>query len=346
MTDDRMLQPAPFTVIGAEAVRRALAARPGHLVALVRDTYLAHDAGLTVNPDSYFLRFPDRPGDRIIALPAAIGGDAPVSGIKWIASFPGNLARGIDRASAVLVLNDAQTGYPFACLESSIISAARTAASAVLGAELLHGPERRARQMAVIGAGPIARAITDMLFATGWHAGGLVVHDLDLARATAFADAIGLRRRIATRATADISSAIRHADLVIFATTAGRPHVMDAELFAHAPTVLHVSLRDLGPEVILSAWNLVDDVDHALKADTSLHLVEKARGDRGFVAGTVADAVHGRIAPDRSRPRIFSPFGMGILDLALGLDVWKAVTGQGGGIAVPDFFPRTATLGL
>ncbi|WP_372095528.1 2,3-diaminopropionate biosynthesis protein SbnB [Tistrella mobilis] len=343
---DRMLQPAPFTVIGAEAVRRALAARPDHLIALVRDTYLAHDAGLTVNPDSYFLRFPDRPGDRIIALPAAIGGDDPVSGIKWIASFPGNLSRGIDRASAVLVLNDAGTGYPVACLESSIISAARTAASAVLGAELLHGPEKRARQVAVIGTGPIARAITDMLFATGWQAGELVAHDLDLARATAFADAIGLRRRIPTRATADIAAAISQADLVIFATTAGRPHVLDAGLFAHAPTVLHISLRDLGPEVILSAWNLVDDVDHALKADTSLHLVEKARGDRGFVAGTIADAVRGRIVPDRSRPRIFSPFGMGILDLALGLDVWKTVTDQGGGVVVPDFFPRTATLGL
>ena len=84
------------------------------IVELVEATYRLHGAGDSVNPPSYFLRFPDRPTSRIIALPASIGGDVRVDGLKWISSFPENVAAGIPRASAVLILNDHDTGYPFA----------------------------------------------------------------------------------------------------------------------------------------------------------------------------------------------------------------------------------------
>src|SRR5882672_829994 len=130
--------PTPqFTVISGAQVHRALEGREKRIVELVADTYRVHGAGDSVNPPSYFLRFPDRPTSRIIALLASIGGQVRVDGIKWISSFPENVAAGIPRASAVLILNDRDTGYPFAVLESSIISATRTAASAAVAADWL-----------------------------------------------------------------------------------------------------------------------------------------------------------------------------------------------------------------
>ena len=127
----------PFAVISGAQVQGALQGREKEIVELVAATYRLHGAGDSVNPPSYFLRFPDRPSSRIIALPASIGGPIRVDGLKWISSFPENVAAGIPRASAVLILNDHDTGYPFACLESSIISATRTAASAALAADWL-----------------------------------------------------------------------------------------------------------------------------------------------------------------------------------------------------------------
>src|SRR5258705_540993 len=146
-----------------------LRAHRSECILIVREAYLAHADGRCVNPDSYFLQFPDKPGCRIIALPAYLGKNFDVAGLKWIASYPTNIQRGFPRASAVLVLNSYETGYPFAILESSIISAARTAASAALAAYWLNGQSRKAQSLGIVGTGFIARYIYDFLIGTGWE---------------------------------------------------------------------------------------------------------------------------------------------------------------------------------
>jgi len=109
----------PLTIVSGSQIATLMPSLRRDILKLVETTYLQHDAGLTNNPDSYFLRFADRQSDRIIALPAAISNDSPISGIKWIASYPKNIERNLQRASAVLLLNDYETGYPVACLEAS-----------------------------------------------------------------------------------------------------------------------------------------------------------------------------------------------------------------------------------
>ena len=64
----------PFAVISGAQVQDALQGREKQIVELVEATYRLHGEGASVNPPSYFLRFPDRPAARIIALPASIGG--------------------------------------------------------------------------------------------------------------------------------------------------------------------------------------------------------------------------------------------------------------------------------
>ncbi|GAA1242913.1 2,3-diaminopropionate biosynthesis protein SbnB [Kitasatospora nipponensis] len=329
-----------FAVVSGGQVHRVLENRHRELVDLVEAAYRTHGAGDTVNPPSYFLRFPDRPTSRIIALPASIGGEVQVDGIKWISSFPQNVPAGIPRASAVLILNDHATGYPLACLESSIISATRTAASAALAADKLTEAGRRPRRIGFFGVGLIARYINEYLTGTGWSFDEAGVFDLSAEHAGGFADYLKRSGDGATQVTIAQSAEelIRNSDLIVFATTAGAPHVTDPGWFSHNPVVLHVSLRDLSPEVVLGATNIVDDVEHCLKADTSLHLAEQRTGNREFVDGTLNDVLTGALRPATDRPVIFSPFGLGVLDLAVGKHVYDSLLAAGELVVVEDFF--------
>ncbi|MFF0149647.1 ornithine cyclodeaminase [Amycolatopsis sulphurea] len=329
----------PFAVISGAQVHQALSGRESQIVELVEDAYRVHGTGDSVNPPSYFLRFPGRPADRIIALPACLGGQTNVAGLKWISSYPGNVAAGIPRASAVLILNDPATGYPFACLESSIISATRTAASAALAADWLSRDRQRPRRVGFVGVGLIARYIHTFLAGTGWTFDEIGVHDLRPDSAAGFRGYLeqsGVTGQISVHETAE--NLIRSSDLVVFATIAGQPHVHDPSWFAHNPLVLHISLRDLAPEILVASTNIVDDIDHCLKAGTSPHLVEQRTGNRDFLLGTLDDVISARVTPPADRPLIFSPFGLGVLDLAVGTFVYDQVSHDGGLHIIEDFF--------
>ncbi len=328
-----------FAVISGAQVQQALQGREDQVMKVVEDTYRLHGAGDSINPPSYFLRFPDRPSSRIIALPASIGGEVNVDGLKWISSFPDNVAVGIPRASAVLILNDHDTGYPFACLESSIISAVRTAASAALAADWLSRDRGRPTRVGFIGVGLIARYIHTFLAGTGWGFDETGVHDLSADSTDGFRGYLnksGATTRITVHESAE--TLIRSSDLVVFATVAGEPHIQDVSWFAHNPLVLHVSLRDLAPEILLASTNIVDDVEHCLKANTSPHLVEQLTGNRDFLDGTLDDVMAGRVRIPTDRPVVFSPFGLGVLDLAVGSFVYNQVVSAGELNVVDDFF--------
>ncbi|QIS04250.1 2,3-diaminopropionate biosynthesis protein SbnB [Nocardia brasiliensis] len=328
-----------FDLVTGPVVNDILRNNRTAVIDIVRDAYVAHRAGSTVNPDSYFLRFPDKPAARIIALPAFLGGDVGLAGIKWISSFPENITRGAPRASAVLVLNDYATGYPIACLEAATISAARTAASAALAARTLRPEGYASTAIAVLGAGVIARNICDYLLAIGCRPSEFVIYDLHEASSRALADYLSQELGQQASIAAGLADALS-AETVVLATTAAKPYI-DAK-FAPGQLVLNISLRDLAPEVVLAATNIVDDVDHCLKADTSPHLAEQLSGSRDFVTGTLADILTGALDVPGAGPVVFSPFGMGVLDLAVGAYVHKRARAAGTALAVPEFFAETS----
>ena len=331
-----------LSVINGKTVFDVISTHRDECIDVVRNAYLAHASGHSVNPDSYFLRFPDKPDCRIIALPAYLGNGFGVAGLKWIASYPGNIQRGFPRASAVLVLNSCDTGYPFAILESSIISAARTAASAALAAYWLNGKSRQAHALGIVGTGFIARYVYDFLIDTGWAIKEVRLYDKSAAESEKFKHtACRPAHHRSVKVVPHLTDVVGASDLLVITTVASTPHITDTWLFSHNPIVLHISLRDLAPAILLQSQNVVDDVEHVMKANTSPHLTEQLTGNRNFVTATLAEIMQEQRSVNRSRPIIFSPFGLGVLDVAVGKWIYDRAVATGQDLRLSDFFYET-----
>jgi ornithine cyclodeaminase len=324
-------------------VRAALAGKEKQVIAAVKDAYCEHQAGNSCLPHSVFVRFPGREKERIIALPGFLGGKDEIAGIKWISSFPQNVAQGISRASAIMVLNSLATGRPEALLEGSIISAARTAASAALAADVMHA-RGGIDALGVIGCGLIAKEIVRYVAALGRKLGTVLVYDIDAARAAAFRDSLApIVGAVPVEVCASTEEVLRRGAVIAFATTAVTPTVADISICRPGATILHISLRDLTAQAILQGDNIVDDVDHVMRAQTSVHLAEQQVGHRNFVRGTLADVVLGKQPPrrDERTVAVFSPFGLGVLDLAVARLVMADARQQGKGTRIDGFFDGT-----
>ncbi len=336
----RHLGGSDLLAISGHEVLSLIQGKEQDIVEIVKNAYRVHDHGDSSLPFSSFLRFPDNPTDRIIALPAYLGGGVNSAGIKWVASFPANVERGLDRASAVLVINSMATGRATAILEASLINAARTAASAALAAKVLR--PGKTRTAGFIGCGVINLEVARFLISTCPDIETFLLFDLDRERSKLFQERC--RQAFSTidvNVAEDLDTVLETAALISFATTAVKPYVPNLKLCAPGTVVLHISLRDLLPEAILSSDNVVDDVDHVCRAETSIHLAEQRTGNRRFIRCTLGQILNGTTAPRFGAGDIvvFSPFGLGILDLALGEFLLAEALATGKGNVIRSFFP-------
>jgi ornithine cyclodeaminase/alanine dehydrogenase-like protein (mu-crystallin family) len=85
--------------------------------------------GIHTQPDAF-----------IHAMPAFIPA-MKSAGIKWVSGYPENQARGLPYISGLLILNDIETGLPYAVMDCVWITAYRTAAATAIAAKYLANPE-------------------------------------------------------------------------------------------------------------------------------------------------------------------------------------------------------------
>ena len=129
-------------------VREAVS--PERALEAVRAAFIAYARGDWTMPPKVYV--PAYPAGDFRAMPALGGGHAL---LKWVTSFPGNPAKGLPTVTGLVLLSDASNGMLKAVLDAGAVTALRTGAAAVLGAEALGRDD--AETAAVIGAGSMGR---------------------------------------------------------------------------------------------------------------------------------------------------------------------------------------------
>ena len=92
------------------------------------------------------VEMPPKPGihtmpDAFIhAMPAYIP-SMRSAGIKWVSGYPENFKRGLPYISGLMILNDVETGVPYAIMDCAWITAMRTGAASALSAKYLARPD-------------------------------------------------------------------------------------------------------------------------------------------------------------------------------------------------------------
>jgi ornithine cyclodeaminase/alanine dehydrogenase-like protein (mu-crystallin family) len=232
----------------------------------------------------------------LLLMPAE---SAASTGVKVLTIADGNPARGLPLISAVYVLFDAETLRPAALLDGAALTTLRTPAVSLAAVRpVLAG--RAGLRVVIFGAGPQGTGHEETLRAV-----------CDVARVT-----VATRR---TAGSADVTAALREADVVVCATTSRTP-VFDSALLrddavvvavgAHEPTA-----RELDTALCARATVIVEDVPTAVAeaGEVVQAIAEGALSQRELVP--LREAV--RRPPVAPGPVVFKSNGMSWEDLVV-----------------------------
>lgn len=253
-----------------------------------------------VQPIKPYLRYGD-PKNRIIAMPAYVGGDIQCSGIKWISSFPDNIHKGIPRAHCIVVLNDPTTGVPIAMINDPLISVIRTTAvTSWMIVSLVGATEKMPKKIGIIGHGPIGRMHSIMLKSI-FKTAEQFIYDVDPSK-----------RNVETW-----QEAYRDMDIVITSTVSPTRYI--DRLPKQGAWLMNVSLRDYEPTRDLYYTTdhvIVDSWDEINRENTDIEqLNEVVNGRLEDTHKTIFDLEGMNIKPTDTV--FFNPMGMAAFDIAV-----------------------------
>ncbi len=299
----------------------------------VQSVLALHDSNGVILPSKVVLDLGERERGRINAMPAYLGGEFNICGMKWIAGFPPNpVKHGIPRAHAVTILNDAETGVPLAIMDGTYISAMRTGAVTGVGARFLASPASEV--IGIIGCGVQAR--TQIMALQAAVPGVKLVRAYDIRKQARdqFVRWVGDKLDLKCDPAESPRQAIEGADIAVTVTVADEPIVKDAwlkkgSLFAHVG-----SYQEEEEAVVFNSDKIVVDIwEEVLHRQTPLlaRLFRAGKIGETRIHANIGTIIRGR-KKGREKPEeriFFSPLGLGSEDIGVACLVYRAAKQKG-----------------
>ncbi|MDR0270952.1 2,3-diaminopropionate biosynthesis protein SbnB [Paenibacillus sp.] len=307
------------------------------LTDIIEDIVKIKDAGDSVHPIKPYLRF-RKPENRIIAMPAFVGGSFNISGIKWIASFPDNRQLGLPRAHNTIILNDTATGKPAAFIHSGMLNGLRTAAVSGLMLKAYIAARRPSKlRLGIIGWGPIGRLHLDMCVSLfGDMLERITLYDLSGVDMETVPEAV----RAITDIANDWQSVYRNSDVFATCTVSAQRYIDETP--PKGVLLLNISLRDYMPQSVAGLKAVV--VDEWVEVCRENTDVEQLHIEHGLLESNVltfADVIcrEGLATFTKEEPVFFNPMGLAVFDIGVADYYLQEALRLGKGIELEDAHP-------
>lgn len=301
---------------------------------VIEQAVITLDGGEFSQPIKPYLRYRDR-SNRIIAMPAFLGGDTDMAGIKWIASFPKNIEQGIQRAHSMTILNDSAIGKPVAAFNTALVSGIRTAS--VTGLMIRHYEKVRPLNnvtVGILGFGPIGQLHLSMVAdQLGDRLDKVLLFDIKGVKTEFIPESV--RDRVVF---ANNWEEVYDASDVFITCTVSPAGYIARKPKEHA-LLLNVSLRDFKPEILdYTRAIIVDDWEEVCRENTDIELMHLQRGlqeqDTKSIADVVVRNAMGSFTDDANI--LFNPMGMAIFDIAIAKYYYTTAMANGIGTLLED----------
>ena len=289
------------------------------IIDVLDDAFVQKARGLVQNPPKP--KVTSRDDAFIHAMPAYLGGSDRI-GIKWVAGYEQNHAKGLPYIYGAVIMNDAETGRPITLLDGGWITEMRT--PGVSGVTMRHVPGDP-KHLAIVGCGVQGRRHLEVALQV--HAGLTHVTAYDYVDGVAQQLLDNAGDRVTTVADTPID-AVAGADLVITTITVPLEPKLDCAYTDPNALLLPVDYDDaMAPAAFHDAVvYCVDDLGQYGSVAESLYFFGLPKPDTHL-----AEVVAGKYNVPVTGRRMFLNMGIAMDDVALGSLVLDRATATGAG---------------
>ena len=264
--------------------------------------------------------------------------DRPYFAVKTNANFPQNPKRlGLPTIQGIIVLADADNGYPLAVMDSTEITAQRTAAATAVAAKYLARPE--SKTLTICGCGIQGRVSLRALMGL-FPLEQVFAYDVDSTRSEKFANALSAELGIKMKAVDQLEDATLQSDICVTCTPSKqfflKPEHIAPGTFVAAVGADNEDKQELDPILVGRSKVVADLVEQCATIGELHHALEQKVMTKEQVHAELGEVVAaskpGRTSNDEVI--VFDSTGMALQDVVTSALVYERARQQGAGTTI------------